>query len=215
MIAIVVPSLGDVDLLWAISLAQVVRSTSQDVTIFTSKHYRIDWARNMAVIEALKLRPSHILFWDSDIIPTLDDKVFVKAIDYMLDFCYPVVSGIYYTSKLIPNCFKYVGGDDIFLPLNLEEVRGKQFFCDGVGLGFCLVDARVFSLIEPPWFEYRVELRREDGGYSIREMSEDLVFCLKLREHGFKILCLGELFCKHIHKFSIDSPNRLEIIPTR
>jgi len=219
MITIIVPSLGDVDLQWALAFAQLIKQTSHEISVFTSKHFRIDWARNQAVIQALKQNPSHVLFLDSDIIPyilTNDGlRFFPNAIDYMLSLCYPIVSAVYYTSKLLPNCFNYVGGKEIFRPVELEKFKGKRFFCDGVGLGFCLMDARIFSVIEPPWFEYRVELRKGEKGYELREVSEDLSFCLKLREHGFKILCLGELWCKHIHKFKIVDPKNLEIVPTR
>ena len=219
MIAIVIPSLGEVDLQWSLCFSQVVRNTSHELTIFTSKHYRLDWARNLAVMEALKQQPSHLLFWDSDIIPCMVTKeglqLFTRAIDYMLELNYPVVSAVYYTSKLLPNCFDYVGGKEIFRPVDLSELKGKRFFCDGVGLGFCLIDARVFSVIEPPWFEYKVELSKKANRYSIREVSEDLNFCLRLHKHGFKVFCLGELWCRHIHKFSILEPGKFELVPTR
>ncbi|MHC1624465.1 MAG: hypothetical protein ACXQS2_00410, partial [Methermicoccaceae archaeon] len=74
-----------------------------------------------------------------------------------------------------------------------EDIVNKHFYVDAVGLGFCLIDARVFDRIEYPWFEYIVDV--VDGRK--REISEDFNFFLKTIEKGFKVLVDGGVICPH------------------
>jgi len=215
-VAIVVPSLGDVNILWAFRFAHIVKHTSAQIDLFTSKHFKIDEARNRAVIEALKRNPTHILFWDGDCIPYLvqDDKLvmYPQIIDYMLSFQYPIVSAYYYTSKQEPNAF--VVQDGKYMLYEIKPGNGISYV-DVVGLGFCLIDARIFKLIDPPWFNYETKYELEGNNLKIFEKSEDISFFDKVREHGYKVMLLHNVFCKHIHKAFIMGRDKFELVKSR
>jgi len=216
-IAVITPSLGDVDIQWSFRLAHILSNTSAQVDLLTSKHFKIDEARNRAVLEALKKNPTHILMWDSDIIPYLyqnKELVFYpQIIDYMLSFRYPIVSGYYYTSKLQPNAFIVENGN--YKLYKIEPEENSISFVDAVGLGFCLIDARVFRCIDFPWFLYDTKYERRGQDLIITEKSEDVMFFDKAREHGFKVMLLHNVFCRHIHKAFIMGKDKFEMISTR
>ncbi len=116
----------------------------------------------------------------------------------MLNWNYPVVSGLYFSKKGNVAAYKYVGEPKLFEPLNFEDLFNKISFVDGIGLGCALINMKVFDILEKkgliPWFEYRIEWEKSNVK---REVSEDLDFCLKLKEAGFGIMLLGQIVCKH------------------
>ena len=215
----ITPSLGSVNIEWAFRFATIASNTNAQLFMFTSKHFRIDEARNRAVLEALKLNPTHVLFWDGDVIPftygpNQEPVLNPKVIEIMLNWRYPVVSAYYYTSKLLSNTFIYDEKECIYKPYEIPYERAIEFV-DAVGLGFCLVDARIFRMIEPPWFEYKCEYEKTENGLKITEVSEDITFCDKLRKLGFKVMVLRRIFCKHIHNAYIVGKDKFELVRTR
>jgi len=215
-ISVIVPCLGDVDIQWSFGFAHILSNTRAQIDLLTSKHFKIDEARNRAVIEALKQNPNYILFWDSDCIPFLYNngklEFYPQIIDYMIEHRYPIVSAYYYTSKLQPNTFIVENGNYKLVELTIGD---GVSFVDAVGLGFCLVDARIFKLIEPPWFIYETKYEKRDKGISIFEKSEDVSFFDKVRELGYKVMVLNNVFCKHIHKAFVIGKDKFEMMPTR
>ena len=135
-----------------------------------------------------------------------------QIIDYMLSYHYPIVSAYYYTSKQQPNTFIVENGEYKLVEIQLGD---GQTFVDAVGLGFCLIDARLFRLISPPWFEYETKYERKEGKLQIFEKSEDVTFFDKTRKLGFKVMVLNNVFCKHIHKAFIMGKDKFEMIATR
>lgn len=219
MIALILCAHGRVSLDWSVHFANMLKYTSVPVEVLISRHYNIDKARQNGVMVARKIGATHCLFVDSDIIPlTYQNNVFApfpQVINYMLSFHYPIVSGLYLSKKdMWPVVYDYVGEDVLFkiTDKKFEDFVDKISFADGVGLGFCLIDMRVFDILERngyfPFFEYKTDYEKRI------EISEDLYFCNLLRKCGFSIMVLGKICCMHIATMGL-LPNRMvEYLPT-
>ena len=72
---------------------------------------------------------------------------------------------------------------------SMPESTGLQAV-DHLGMGCVLLDARVFTKIEPPAFEFLTERTRAEDGTLVDWLTvgEDVTFCRKLRDAGFEVL---------------------------
>ena len=73
-----------------------------------------------------------------------------------------------------------------------SELEGKLTQVDAVGMGCCLIDTRIFNSLEYPWFKY---------GERMNEPGEDISFCERVRELGFKIWVHGDVVFNHWGKY--------------
>jgi hypothetical protein len=137
------------------------------------------------------------LFVDSDTEGTFDD--FYE----MFKLGEPLVFGAY-PHKRAGNTDYFVGGG--FIPgfpgcahreLYTPRTEGGIVEVDWAGFGFCLIRADVLTRIPYPW----IELRTVDAPPEYlrgREIPyEDVCFCIKAREAGYKILLDCRLNLKH------------------
>ncbi len=198
MIAICIPLRGKVTLPWAVALALASKYCSQEVEVFASKHYRIDRAREEVVNAALGAGASHILFWDSDILPyAYKDGKFVpfpNFIDFMLSWHYPIISALYYSKRGSLAVFQSTGDEKKpYKPIDkqFKDLANRVTFAEATALGLALVDARVFKAIEPPYFEYKYDAEKGI------EISEDIYFFDKCVKAGFSVMVLGQLVGLH------------------
>ena len=195
VLGILLPMRGKVSLEWAVEFARLSKTIGVPYKFYLNKHFRIDAARNRLVKNALDEGCEKVLFWDTDIYPCrFNGKELVsnvEAISQLWNHHYPIATGLYWLKSQGPNVSVKDGNG--FQPLNftLEQAANSKFFADGTGLGFCLIDTRVFEKIEEPWFHHSIE--EEDGEF----LSEDLYFFRKASEAGFKVLCDGRVICKH------------------
>jgi hypothetical protein len=90
---------------------------------------------------------------------------------------------------------------------------GEVFPCEGIGTGCLLIDTQVFQHLEKPWFKTVDELKDDGGMLSRTNITDDLYFCRKVINAGFRIACHGGLLCGHydykikkIFGLSPDSP---------
>lgn len=84
-------------------------------------------------------------------------------------------------------------------PLTSEEVNGRLSSpvieeVEAIGTGLILIDCLVFKRIPPPWF---CDLYSSDVMDHL-SMSQDVWFCNKAREYGFKIYCNWKAPAGHI-----------------
>ena len=220
-IAIITPVYFDYPQLFVASLLACITN---------AKHFNIEFglvspcgcsnitqARNISIqdlfIQELKNKAKfdYLMFIDSDI------QFSIENILQLLKRDKDVVSGIYF-AKSKPH-FPVCGFYDLkrisngFPKLNKEQILSKQLLeVDWTGNGFILMKRNVIDKIEYPWFDMRVidllEPAKRDGNITIKKeiLSEDISFCCKIKEAGFKIFADTSILLKHAGNqfFSVD-----------
>ena len=156
--------------------------TSDIETSFVAiEGYSVDTSRNMLVKEARNQKADYILWVDSDMI--LPEDTLIKLLSHGKD----IVSAAY--------AFKDVKSQDL-IAFSLDGGRIPLASVDGltevsgIGFGCCLTKTDVFDKIDFPYFVFG-----EDYG-------EDIYFCKKAREAGYKIYLDPDVKCGHIGKIN-------------
>lgn len=162
--------------------------------------------RHRCVSEALKFNATHMLFLDCDMVFPRD------IIQKFLNRHVPVVGANYVRRSLptIPTAFK--GGKAPEGMLYTEPGDNSLVEVMHVGTGCMFIDTRVFDHLELPFFKF------ETAENKIGTIGEDVYFCKKIREAGFKIYCdqevsqnvghIGELV--HTHAMSLETRAKKE-----
>jgi len=200
-------------------MIEIVSNTIGEKFFCVPRHFRLDIARNNAVLTALSQGANYIVFIDSDVIPHVYEngelRFFPDVINRMLAWRYPIVSGIYMTTKGHPAVYRYTGGNPPYEPLSYDMIKDKITYADAVGCGIVCVDARVFEKLKDegyfPWFEYRVDYRFKKKGIEINELSEDIDFFDKCRKCGFKVMILPHIIGVHLHRLRMYPDGRTEV----
>lgn len=124
---------------------------------------------------AIKARTSHILWLDSDMRFPKD------ALLKLLKHNEPIVASSYSMRRmpLGPVAYKTL---DTSQPVYIPNDATGLVEVGMVGMGLMLTETRVFETIPSPWFasEWRPEYRDYEG--------EDVYFCRRAKEQGFRIM---------------------------
>ena len=151
----------------------------------------VDWARNNLGRSALEKnceytdgKYSHFLWLDSDHVFNPD------LLEVLLSHDKDMVSALYFGRMEPYFPVVYVRDHnnhiDKYKHYPLTDVPNTLFECDAVGFGALLMRREVLECIPEPWFtvDYRA--------------GEDIAFCVKVKEHDFKIYCDGRYKLGHI-----------------
>jgi 2-polyprenyl-3-methyl-5-hydroxy-6-metoxy-1,4-benzoquinol methylase len=146
----------------------------------------VDVARNKLVEMAINDNCDYIMFIDSDtLIPN-------GAIDKLLDMNVEIASGLYFSKgkPYLPVARLKEGEKHFFLEdFEFDQIMEVQ----GVGMGCCLINTKVFKEMEFPYF--KLEWREKDGiKYQI---AEDLYFCDEAIKLGYKVYLNTGIVCEH------------------
>lgn len=173
-----------------------------------------DFARNKLVEDFLATDCDILWFLDSDIAPSREvlDLVAVDGDKWQLaGACYPVFMTppggeipevVFTTYKKNPETGN-------FTPSNAPK-EGKEFV-DGLATGCLFIKREVLEKLEKPYFEFTFDkLDRE-----LKE-GEDLGFCRKVHELGYKFYVDYSLVCRHqktvdlfdVNNYAIQFSNR-------
>lgn len=141
-VAICIPTRGYVSQKFAHGLLQLEKPANYLVN--WQHGHQIDTARNVQVSLALQREAKRVLFLDSDVIPPPDGLSALIVVDM------PIVSGVYFSRAPPYHVMAKIGSTPI--PRDRVGVPGMAEVTD-VGMGFCLVDIRVFHRIGAalPW----------------------------------------------------------------
>jgi hypothetical protein len=114
-----------------------------------------------------------------------------------------ICGGIYCTKEDMPSplVFKEIGGGPFW-----QWKIGDVFECQGLGLGCTMIKTEVFKSISQPWFfephetpiDQTIRVGTEDMSLGHREGTDDLYFCKKVTDAGFKILAHGGVLPVHL-----------------
>ena len=147
-------------------------------------------ARREIVQGAQKAHADYLLFIDSDM--HFERDLLKRLLADKKD-----VVGAYYHQRsmpLLPTARIKDKDTGIYrVPEVYEMAYDKPFECDAVGAGCMLIDMKVFTVIEKPWFAYI-----DDEKYP---MGEDVWFCQQVKKAGFSVWCDPTLSVKHIGEY--------------
>lgn len=186
-IATLLDSRRTVSINWARILREFQWPTDTD-------HYLVaglPWgpARNNCVKYMLSKDFTHLLFWDSDVIPPADGLI--KLLKQPAD----IISGLYYTryAPIQPVAYyERIDAAGNMVKLQLQPFNpGDILKVDFVGMGFCLITRKALELVPIPWFIWEMDVTTPTGA------SEDFHFCHKARAHGFSIYLHTGVQCQH------------------
>jgi len=144
-------------------------------------------ARNKAVVDAVQLGCTHLMFIDDDMTFPAD------AVDCLVDRHLPVVGGLCFARKekqVNRPVIKKIDGD-LMSDVSLEDIPtfDEPFKVDGTGTGFLLIDMNVFKTLEPPFFYYGdpKDFGLKEMPFPEHDLSEDVTFMLNLRKAGIDV----------------------------
>lgn len=192
------PSNGQVDAIcydnlkdFIFELSEVQHHSKFKFFSATTGRMLVTFARETIAEKALELGMDWILFVDDDQI--LPKKMFIALARHMdkADLIAPIVFQRVHPYK--PVVYKvdvnkdektgmiYTGTDHrIDYPINSE------FEADAVGFGVVLLRTEILKKIPKPWF------------FSNTNLGEDIYFCVRAKQHGFKILVDSRVKVGHL-----------------
>jgi hypothetical protein len=164
---------------WLLATEQFSSPLPMRLHVFTD--YSVATGRERLAEIALEEGAAFILWWDDDIYPPSN------GLELALRHRYPIVSGCYLDREDRPAA-AWIGdyeGEMVASPINLPA-PGYTATAHVAGLGFCLIDTRIFRALPKPWFRYE------------HRLSEDFYFFLQVqRRLGIPVLLDGDLALGH------------------
>lgn len=191
-LAVLTPTVHDAGLSVARALSmQMLETPLQAGVPHFRFDYKVDVNREALADTALSEGADWVLWWDDDILVAPDALVRLFA------HRYPICSGLYVDRQDRMAAAYLAEWQGKTLAARMEELpAGHCAYLDGVGLGFCLMDARVLRRLPRPWFEYTPEV------------GEDFGFFLSVQRHlGIEVLVDGAVRCRHERVTAVD-PDR-------
>lgn len=185
---------------WAITLANLQWPTNTNVAWAPVKGMGTGEARQCISEETLKLGAPLLFCLDDDVqLPPDAPRLLMETMSQAPDDVM-VVGGIYTTKRHPPEPLVYVGGNGH--GPHWKWKKGDIFECSGIATGCMLIKTEVFKHLEKPWFK---DIKGETEGWEIENkavdamlnMTDDLYFCEKVTQAGFKILADTRVLCTH------------------
>ena len=174
-IAIGMPTYGTIRTNTVHSLLKMVKKLPCEYNLLTQTGSYIQSNREEIVKMAKKLDCTHLLFVDHDMI--FESKAVEKLINHNKD-----IIGADYNLRKLPLESTIKRADPNGAEIWVEHPNGLVECC-AVGMGFTLINLLVFDHIPHPWFFLEPD---KDGSI---KYGEDMWFCRKAREAGYKIWC--------------------------
>lgn len=155
-----------------------------NVTFEVFEGDQIDQIRNLIADWGKKY--DYLFCVDSDIVlprETLTNFVFSQK---------DIISGVYIQRLPGEPQAEIYRQDYSRYPYDVLMTADKQFEVGACGFGCVLIDSRVLRSMDYPHFVYKSALDHN------QTLSEDVYFCQKAREKGFKVWCDTSIRCDHI-----------------
>jgi cellulose synthase/poly-beta-1,6-N-acetylglucosamine synthase-like glycosyltransferase len=163
-------------------------------------HYVTEYARNQMINKLIKVSnvPDYFFFIDSDMIFAHD------TLDKLIEADKDIITGLYFQKHKphYPLLLKIRELSD------LEHYTRKKYVwhteyklneieeIDACGAGALLVKSDVFKKVNSPWFDFKID----NIGCPV---GEDIFFCRKLQNNGYKIYSHNGTMIDHIGNASI------------
>jgi len=179
-IAVCTPARDMVHTMFTYDLVNMVAyhtlNTNDAVSLKISQGTLIANQRAELCLDAMREKCTHVLFIDSDMRFPQDmiERLLQHDVDIVATNCARRRMPTGPTAQL------YKENGERELVYTMPETTGLQEV-GSVGMGVMLIKANVFAKLAEPWFE--TPWRHDKRGY----IGEDVFFCKKAREAGFKI----------------------------
>lgn len=180
---------------------------------FLTRVPSISVARNTLVEQALAINADYLFFLDSDIVmesptdPNVALSNLYQVINKSKDTNSPsykdarIVSGLYRAKQKTGFSYamwlKYQ--DKGFTPIS--NWKGNWLQVDVVGMGFCLIDMKVFKDIPKPWF-----LWNDPGG-----ISEDFYFNLLAKKYNYETRVFTDVKLSHLGTLKVKTDGSIVV----
>lgn len=162
-----------------------------DFIYIPAKNGPVDEMRNYIVARAIQSGCTHLLMMDTD---QIYPKNTIEALfSNNVDVCHARVYRRYPPFDAL--MFELLDKGRYIERTDYDE--GDIVEVDACGTGCVLYDIKVFETIKAPWFEF---VRDADGD----RVGEDVNFCKKLKEKGYKIWVDTSVNVKHLGVIEID-----------
>lgn len=161
--------------------------------LHASSYQGVDHMRNQLIEGAIVYNCSHILFLD------VDHRHHPETITKLLSHKLPIVSGLSYTRNADYEPCMFRGMINKYETIT-EWEENSLVEVDSVGASCLLVDMKVFNDIQRPYFKF-MENPDPTAKYGI---GEDVVFCNKAKQAGYKIYVDTSCTNKHIGQIEVD-----------
>lgn len=174
-----------------------LRIAVQGPAFLEGGHTRVDLARELAVRRFVESDFTHLLMLDADhkhparIIQRLARWVIMKPE-------IKIVGGLNFRRGEPYDPCAYVLGEDNTYYAPREWEKGL-LEVDRIGTGSLMVHRDVFEAIREPWFYHDGSGEFSDGWF-----SEDIVFCKKAKDAGFRIFCDTSTISPHLISGFVD-----------
>lgn len=155
-------------------------------------------SRNNLAKQAMQAKADYIMWFDSDMTFAPDT---MTRLQQHMENGLDIVTGIYFRRRppFTPTLFKELRRTDdpnVAEHANFDDYPSDSLF-EIAGCGFGCVMTRV-SVLEDVMLNY------QDWFGPVCGLGEDLSFCLRARELGYKIYCDSSIKCGHIGQLVVD-----------
>jgi len=151
--------------------------------------YNVEQVRNLIVHYTIRNDYDYLFSVDSDIILPKD------SLKKMIEHDKDMVTGIYIQRIPGTHTIEVYGvpeeGGMTHIPYDMIKGQGLVEVA-GCGFGCVLIKRQVLDGVEYPYFVYQSALDHSDT------VSEDVYFCMRVRDKGFKVWVDTSILCDHI-----------------
>lgn len=193
---IAVPSMDEVRARFAQSLA-MLRKTTGDIGITFQVGSLVYISRNELAHKAFEFSADYVLWLDSDMV--FDPDLLERLMERMNDDKIDIISGVYYrrTPPFSPVLYKNltIDKDGRCQWEEYTDLPDELFEAAGIGFGCVLMRTSVLMNVFAKYLDMFTPL---PGA------GEDLSFCWRARECGYKIHVDPAIQCGHVAKTVVD-----------
>lgn len=160
------------------------------IDLFIPNSYSIDVSRLVISKYAQENKYDYVMWVDSDCI--VPKNALVKLLEADKD----IIAGVYrhkilgsqtVVAKRFTNSKK-----ETYMDLLRSDMKNGVIEVDAFGFGCCLMKVSVLEKIEFPWFVYTTD------------MGEDVYFCRKAQNAGYKLYLHTDILCGHKGEVNYD-----------
>lgn len=152
-------------------------------------------ARNNLAMKAIQNGYDHVLWLDSDM--TFPPDTFQKLHDTMIETNADIVSGLYFrrVPPYNPVLYRKLNiTEDGVESENYNDYPGETFDVDGIGFGCVLMKTETL---------YAVAMKHNNMFSPLNGIGEDLSFCIRARDCGYRIVCNPNIKLGHVGHYTV------------